>query len=438
MSDITRKLAIFGCLLLTSFCFWKAGTGLIGGADASVLSSAQAALSPAVTPPWVVTTPIQQMRPGMRVVGRNPLRLETESTIDPTPEGWRLLSVRMRKEDGTYFEAELLRPLSWISRHRAQPGAIIELNIPDLRVVGAAEVLLISDCPPIDPGDGPIVISTFKNTADNVLDIYVEGEAEPIGVTGGHPIWSEDRQAFVHTDQLQLGERLRSAVGRTVRITSIEIRAGPEPVYNLEVAGEHVYSVTGSGLLVHNVSDCDLVTKIGLPDGSYIDLNAPISSSATQIVEGASTPIQFKGNRVFALMPDKRGGNYRSWQWMNRRTTSTSNRGIHGSPETKAHIQGIVDDLEGRGWTVTNYWDSPAGELYFPGPGGGRLGSSFVDITATKNGRVLHINTVDTLADGVTLSTREATNAARIRQQLQTLFPGQRQHLLTVPKPKVR
>ena len=124
--------------------------------------------------------------------------------------------------------------------------------MPELHVVGAAEVLAVSACRPIDSGDGPVVLSTFKNIAKNVLDIYVEGETEPIGVTAGHPIWSEDRQDFVHSEKLQPGERLRSAVGRTVRITSIEIRAGPEPVYNLEVASEHVYSVTGSGLLVHN------------------------------------------------------------------------------------------------------------------------------------------------------------------------------------------
>ncbi|WP_232097392.1 HNH endonuclease [Gimesia maris] len=209
MSNFTRKLLIFSCFLFTGFCFWKADPGLVGGADAAMLPSAQAVLSPAVTP----------------------------------------------------------------------PRAVIQLNMPELHVVGAAEVLAVSACPPIDSGDGPVVLSTFKNIAKNVLDIYVEGEAEPIGVTAGHPIWSEDRQAFIHSDQLQPGERLRSAVGRTVRITSIEIRAGPEPVYNLEVAGEHVYSVTGSGVLVHNVSDCDLVTKIGLPDGSYIDLNAPRSGS---------------------------------------------------------------------------------------------------------------------------------------------------------------
>ncbi|WP_417389151.1 polymorphic toxin-type HINT domain-containing protein [Gimesia sp.] len=252
MSEITRKIAICGCLLFTSFCFWKAGTELIGDADTEILPSAHAAMSPSISPSRVVTTPIQKMWPGMRVVGRNLLRLETEATIDPTPEGWRLVSVRMLKSDGSDFEAELLRPLSWIRRHRARPGAMIELNMPELHVVGAAEVLSVSACPPIDPGDGPVVLSTFKNIANNILNIYVEGETEPIGVTAGHPIWSEDRQAFVHSDQLQPGERLRSALGKTVRITSIEIRAGPEPVYNLEVAGEYVYSVTDSGLLVHN------------------------------------------------------------------------------------------------------------------------------------------------------------------------------------------
>ncbi|EDL57443.1 hypothetical protein PM8797T_02059, partial [Gimesia maris DSM 8797] len=182
MTDIIRKIAIFGCLLLTSFCFWKAGTGLIGGADASMLPSAQASLSPAATSKRAVTIPIQQMRPGMRVVGRNPLRIQTEAAINPTPEGWRLVSVRMLKEDGTYFEAELLRPLSWIYRHHAQPGAVIQLNMPEMYVVGTAEVLSISDCPPIDPGDGPVVISTFK-TFRITSSISMWKGTEPIGVT---------------------------------------------------------------------------------------------------------------------------------------------------------------------------------------------------------------------------------------------------------------
>ena len=269
MSDFIRKMTTFSLLLFTGFCFLKAGAGLVSGDSDLSPTEVDAAVPARITQQRLQTTPIQQMRPGMRVVGQNPLRIQTEPTIDPTPEGWRLVSVRMLKEDGTYFEAELLRPLSWIYRHHAQPGAVIQLNMPEMYVVGAAEVLSISDCPPIDPGDGPVVISTFKNVSHNVLNLYVEGETEPIGVTAGHPIWSEDRQAFVHTDQLQPGERLRSAVGKTVRITSIEIRAGPEPVYNLEIAGEHVYSVTDSGLLVHNITWCQKVAARGATPSDY-------------------------------------------------------------------------------------------------------------------------------------------------------------------------
>ncbi|MCR9234719.1 MAG: hypothetical protein NXI29_27300 [bacterium] len=46
----------------------------------------------------------------------------------------------------------------------------------------------------------------------------------------------------------------RSAFGKIVRVSSIEIRAGPETVYGLEVAGEHVYQIADAGLLVHNAS----------------------------------------------------------------------------------------------------------------------------------------------------------------------------------------
>ena len=357
MSDITRKLAIFTCFLFTSFCFWKTGVGLTGGADTEILPSAQAAMSPSLSLPRVVTTPIQQMRPGMRVVGRNPLRIETEATIDPTPAGWRLVSVRMRKEDGSYFEAELLRPLSWIYRHRAQPRAVIMLNMPELHVVGAAEVLSISACPPIDPGDGPVVISTFRNTSNNVLNLYVEGETEPIGVTAGHPIWSEDRQAFIHSDQLQPGERLRSALGKTVRITSIEIRAGPEPVYNLEVAGEHVYSVTDSGLLVHNTTPCQKVAQN--VDPSNI---SPFHHRIDPNIPGRPDPNWSIDTKSFStwLSTSQKGYPRNSkefwlqWEQMRPETLSPVNRAlIHGlDPQTGQRLTRVIKNGKNSGKTV--------------------------------------------------------------------------------------
>jgi hypothetical protein len=100
-----------------------------------------------------------------------------------------------------------------------------------------------------------------------------------------------------------------------------------------------------------------------------------------------------------------------------------------GNKKTREHIEQVADELESRGWTITG-GGGRLPEEYLPGPGGARKGSSYPDITATKNGRTLRINTVDTHADGISPTTRETTNAARIRSQT----PGD--HLLTIPKPK--
>jgi RHS repeat-associated protein len=99
-----------------------------------------------------------------------------------------------------------------------------------------------------------------------------------------------------------------------------------------------------------------------------------------------------------------------------------------GNNATRKHVDDVATELESRGWTITG-GGGRFPEEYLPGVGGGRKGSSFADITATKKGKVLRINTVDTKLDGLTPTKREATNAARIRAQTGG-------HLLLVPKPK--
>jgi RHS repeat-associated protein len=99
-----------------------------------------------------------------------------------------------------------------------------------------------------------------------------------------------------------------------------------------------------------------------------------------------------------------------------------------GSQSTRIHIDSVATEMEKRGWTITG-GGNRFPEEYLSGAGGGRICSSFPDITAIKDGRTLRINTIDTRADGVTPTTREATNAARIRSQT----PGD--HLLLIPKP---
>ena len=97
-----------------------------------------------------------------------------------------------------------------------------------------------------------------------------------------------------------------------------------------------------------------------------------------------------------------------------------------GSPATRQQIDDIATGMESRGWKITG-GGNRLPEEYLPGPGGARRGSSFPDITATKDGQTLRVNTIDTLRDGVTPTSREARNATRIRAQTG-------EHLLLIPK----
>ena len=254
MKNLIRILLTFSGLLFTGFCFLKAGTGLISVDRAVSLTEVEAAVPARITQQRLQTTPIQKMRPGMRVLGRNPDRLDTQTVIEPDPVSWRLVSVRMEQQPGQFVLGQLLRPTSWIRHNNALPGAVIQLEIPEMHVAGDAEVLSIADCPPIRRGPGSVVTGTFQHVSDEVISVFVEGEAEPIGATSQHPFWSRDRNAFVPAGELRIGEELKTALGTSTRVTSIEIRAGPETVYGLEVAGEHVYQITQAGLLVHNAS----------------------------------------------------------------------------------------------------------------------------------------------------------------------------------------
>jgi RHS repeat-associated protein len=114
---------------------------------------------------------------------------------------------------------------------------------------------------------------------------------------------------------------------------------------------------------------------------------------------------------------------------VNPSSSLTSRSGRLGNSSTRKHIEDVADTMQRRGWKIEKGGGRGRAEEYLPGPGGARKGSSYPDITATKNGKTLRVNTIDTRADGVTPTTREAANAARIRRQTG-------EHVLTVPKPK--
>ena len=101
-----------------------------------------------------------------------------------------------------------------------------------------------------------------------------------------------------------------------------------------------------------------------------------------------------------------------------------------GSAATRAQNSAIADSLESRGFKVTG-GGGRLPEEHLPGPGGGTKGGTFVDITAVRDGRTVRVQTIDTRADGVTPTAREAAAAARIRAQQQP-----RDHTVLIPKRK--
>jgi hypothetical protein len=206
--------------------------------------------------PEYVTTSIEDLRVGDWVLAQNPevSDAEREAAEPIEPDLWRKLTLRMQKPDGGRLDIELLRPAAWLEEIEAEPGAILDVDLPELGAEGEAEILAVESCPPIDAPPSPdcrVVTGRFCHASAEVLDLRVTGLPEPIGVTANHPFWSEDRQAFLPASHLHPGERLRTADDQLCSVVSLR-PAPAQAVYNIEVDLEHVYFVSTSGILVHN------------------------------------------------------------------------------------------------------------------------------------------------------------------------------------------
>ncbi|MGL5097803.1 MAG: polymorphic toxin-type HINT domain-containing protein, partial [Planctomycetia bacterium] len=200
------------------------------------------------------TVPIETIALGRRTLGENPEMSDAErrAFVDPDPATWRELRFRMTKADGGGLDVHLLRPVDWIAAAGAAVGRTVHLDLAELGAAGPAECLFIGPCPAIEPGAGNVVTGLFRHhSVSNLLDLSVEGDPTPTGVTASHPYWSVDREAFIPAGDLQIGERLRRADGTTAAVLRLTPRPD-EPVFNLEVHGEHVYRVGADGVLVHN------------------------------------------------------------------------------------------------------------------------------------------------------------------------------------------
>ena len=265
------------CLLLGALFLWKATPGASAPDDPAVIVAANRSLP---------TKSIEDIRVGERVMANNPLPGDADpDQADPDPATWRQLTVSMINAHGKRLDIVMLRPLEWIDALDAAPGESFYLDMPEMDATGDATIVSIDRCPPIEPGPhGEVVTATFAHEPEDVLvNVALEGIAEPISCTSYHRFWSEDRRNYVEAGELRPGERVRARRAGLLAVTSVTHRPVAPLVYNLEVNREHVYEVSELGVLVHNsYSISGRIKAAGLPKRGRIRYVPPKNYNPNQ------------------------------------------------------------------------------------------------------------------------------------------------------------
>ena len=193
------------------------------------------------------------------------------------PAEWedaRIVKLLVTKPEGGSMEAELLRGQGWIEQHRATVGEHVFLNLPELGIETEALVIAIEAGPELDEEEEADampqvaiggtrfrrVTGRFRHSSGELLLLQLVGAAEPIRITAGHLLWSDTARDWVAVSELRPGDRLRTLDGPGI-VELITPCPTPQPVYNLEIDGDHVYRVGNDGVLVHNMSDSDVRIK---------------------------------------------------------------------------------------------------------------------------------------------------------------------------------
>jgi len=251
--DASPRRGRFAAVWLASFLALAAFFGLRwlnAGAplDAPEVSARASAAATATRSPQKLA--IEEIRVGRRLQADNPELDEATPRLEVVPSE-NCLRILERETDDSLCHIEQLVSLEELEFDGGQ-GGVVYLDLPELGIAGDFHVLETRPCPGIRAGNGRIVTATFRHESKTVLDLRLEGEPEPLGVTANHPFWSLDRQTWVHAGDLHIGERLESLDGSPVSIAEIAQRPGIHTVYNVEVEGEHVYHVGPRGVLVHN------------------------------------------------------------------------------------------------------------------------------------------------------------------------------------------
>lgn len=203
------------------------------------------------------------------------------TTIDReeiTPYTWKWVDLELLSSEGTVTKINLRRPHWWIRQMNADSiGREIYLDIPALGSKGWATVVNIranqldtrvwNSAQTSNYASRPIT-GKFQHESSNVYSLQFAKPGLSIGVTGEHPFWSANRNTWVSTKDLEIGEDVKTDVG-VVKLISREKQEGSYIVYNIEVFNDHNYHVSLSKIVVHNDKIPD--NLLGTPISSFMD-----------------------------------------------------------------------------------------------------------------------------------------------------------------------
>ncbi len=209
------------------------------------------------------TLPIEDVLLGYRVPSRNPASDESLN-ISPPPDylGWKVICMEVKHRNGSIVDVQLMRSEDWIERNGLQIGAAIDLQLTEIEVEANGFVVSIEDGPEIMPGDGAVVTGRFvTREGSDLVRVTFEDGTQLIGTTN-HPVWSPLDWDWRCLGEFEPGQFVYTRAG-LLAVASVEKLPGWQPLYNIEVDGEHVYEVTAHGILVHNGNPlCEELLKL--------------------------------------------------------------------------------------------------------------------------------------------------------------------------------
>jgi hypothetical protein len=283
--DLASAAVNFGCFAGDTLCWVvdpdKTGDGIYAREHEFNADQFGRNATSLVSECYETLVKIEDIQLGQRILTKNPIQDEAlyESANDGF-SGWKQISLEVRHASGSVVDVDLLRPMEWIERNNVTVGQRFSFELTEIEIDGYGVVRSIFDAPDVDPGLGSVITGKFVTRAVSDLVRVTLVDGTQITGTSKHPVWSPEVADWRGLGEFQPGHCMQSRDG-LVTVVSVEFLPDAAPVYNFEVAGEHVYEITELGILVHNAAgwDCSEFLDLRRRALAALDGGTPLSKA---------------------------------------------------------------------------------------------------------------------------------------------------------------